>query len=70
MLKFTFGRILNLNNAEIASYASGIDARRFPYFCAETGELAESLRYVIRETIRDLLYHGFLHRWKRTRSWQ
>lgn len=59
-----------LSDAATLSYAHGLDARQFPYFCAATGELADSLRYVIRATFLDLFRCGVLHCWKRTRSCQ
>lgn len=54
----------------IREYASGIDARQFPYFCSSTGELGDSLRYVIRATIRDWRAFRVIHRWHYTRNWQ
>lgn len=59
-----------LSKAETVSYVSSIDAKLFPYFCAATGELAENLRAVLRETIRDLFKCGILHHWRRTANWQ
>ena len=58
------------SNAEIHSYVESVDAAQYPYFCAATGELAESLSYVIRTTIRDFVKYGILHRWKKTSVWQ
>lgn len=52
------------------SYAGGIDCYRFPYFCAGSGEMVESLWELIRVSVRDLFLHGVLHRWKRSRFWQ
>lgn len=59
-----------LSDADVLSYAHGLDAHQFPYFCAATGELAKSLRYVIYASFLDLFRCGILHCWKRTRSWQ
>lgn len=54
----------------IHEYASGIDARQFPYFCSSTGELGESLPYVIRATLCDWRAFHVIHRWHYTRNWQ
>lgn len=68
--KFKIIRAIPLSDAAIRSYAESIDAAQFPYFCAATGELAESLSYVIRTTIRDFIKCGVLHCWKKTSLWQ
>ncbi len=62
--------MVKLTKAEIRAYAAEINAAHFPFFCARTGELAESLRDVVRTSVWDLLHHGFLHSWKITRLWQ
>lgn len=65
------GEVLTtLSYAEIANYASGIDAAQFPFFCAATGELASGIGYVILGSIRDFLRYRIVHRWCRTRAWQ
>ena len=67
---FKFKRGITLSKAEIRSYAESMDAAQYPYFCAATGELGESLSYVIRTTIRDFIKCGILHSWKKTSVWQ
>lgn len=59
-----------LSNPEMRSYTGSIDAKRYPYFCAETGELAGNLWYVFRATVSDWRRYGIRHAWQRTRSWQ
>ena len=59
-----------LNTEAIRTYAHAIDAKRFPYFCAETGEVQKSVWQVIRVSIADLRHYGLFHRWQRTRKWQ
>jgi len=59
-----------LSNADLHNYAGSIDAKLYPYFCAETGELAANLRYVIRATVSDWRRCGIRHAWQRTRRWQ
>lgn len=59
-----------LNNPEMRSYAGSIDAKLYPYFCAETGELAGNLRYVIWTTVSDWRRCRIRHAWQRMRSWQ
>ncbi len=61
---------VKLSHAEIREYALNIDATRFPYFCAATGELAESLAYVVCTSIRDFCRYGIAHRWKISKAWQ
>ncbi len=61
---------MRMTDEEIRNYAAGIDPKEFPFFCVTTGELADSLWYVIRETLRNLFRHGFISRWKVTRCWQ
>lgn len=51
-------------------YAAGIDAARFPYFCTATGELGDSLGYVIRATFTDWRAFRVLHRWHSVRRYQ
>ena len=59
-----------LSEEDLAAYAFCIDAKRHPYFCAATGELARSIWHVIRTSVQDFCQHGFVHSWCRTRSWQ
>ena len=54
----------------ILEYAWAIDARQFPYFCSSTGELGESLPYIIRATLSDWRAFRVIHRWHYTRNWQ
>ncbi len=59
-----------LSDAEMRSYAGAIDAKLYPYFCAETGELAGNLWYIFRASINDWCKYRIRHAWQRTRSWQ
>ena len=59
-----------MSNPEMRSYAGSIDAKMYPYFCAETGELAGNLWYVIWTTVSDWRRCRIRHAWQRTRSWQ
>lgn len=59
-----------LSNPEMRSYAGSIDAKLYPYFCAETGEIAGNLWYVIRTTVSDWRRCRIRHDWQRTRNWQ
>ena len=52
-----------LSNLEMRSYAGSIDAKLYPYFCAETGELAGNLWYVIRTTVSDWRRCRIRHDW-------
>lgn len=54
-----------MNRTQIRSYAASIDPARFPYFCAVTGELAPSLRYVIHASVVDLFKYHIIHHWVR-----
>lgn len=59
-----------LSNTEMRSYTGSIDAKLYPYICAETGELAGNLWYVIRTTVGDWRRCRIRHAWQRTSSWQ
>ena len=58
------------SRAAMVSYALDIDPRMFPYFCSATGELGESLPYIIRATFTDWRAFRVLHRWHSTRRYQ
>jgi len=59
-----------LSREDVVAYARTINPRLYPYFCAATGELSDSLWAVIRTSVQDFCQHGFVHSWCRTRSWQ
>lgn len=61
---------LRRRHAYIAALAEGIDPALFPYFCSTTGELGDSLLYVIRATITDWRAFRVIHHWHSVRHYQ
>lgn len=55
-----------MSQQEIKEYAAAIDSKEFPYFSVTTGELADSLWYIVRNVVTDFFKHGFINHFKKT----
>lgn len=47
----------------VKSYAMSIDAKQFPYFDANSGELAPNVWYMVKNTVLDFFRYGIIHHW-------